>query len=223
MERLAVSVAEGYALWAPVYDASPNGLIWLEQPIVRRMLGDVRGLDVLDSGCGTGRHTIWLHEQGARVVGADASEEMLAVARSKCPELPLVRAALDALPFQAASFDVALNALVLEHVADLTAAIGALARVLRPGARLVVSVFHPFFLFKGVRPHFEHPGHGVEYELPSHVHLVADYLRALRAHHLDLDELEEPRVDDALIAALPRFDKHRGHPLAIVLSATKQH
>jgi len=221
VNRVPVSVAEGYSLWASIYDDYPNGLILAEQPLVRRLLGDVRGRRVLDTGCGTGRHTCWLHEQGALVTGVDPSEEMLAVARAKTPALHLVRAGLESMPLASASFDLVLNALVLEHVAELDAPFAELSRVLRPGGRLVVSVFHPFFLFKGVKPHFEHAAHGVEYELPSHVHMVSDYLRALRQHGLTLDELIEPRVDDKLVEALPRFDKHRDLPIAIVFSATR--
>ena len=62
MERIKVSTLDGYAKWADSYDAYPNGLIKIEEPIVRALLGDVGGKRVLDAGCGTGRHTRWLVE-----------------------------------------------------------------------------------------------------------------------------------------------------------------
>ena len=52
------SVRHGYDRWAAVYDHDGNPLLGLEEPIVRAAVGDVRGLDVLDLGCGTGRHAL---------------------------------------------------------------------------------------------------------------------------------------------------------------------
>jgi len=220
MDRVKVSTLDGYAKWADTYDAYPNGLIKIEEPIVRRLLGEVTGKRVLDTGCGTGRHTAWLAQQGARVVGVDPSPEMLAHARHKCPGVEFITGTFAPLPVPDASFDLALNALVLEHLPEVAGPITELARVLVPGGALVISVYHPFFLLKGVPPHFKHADL-VEYEMPAHVHLVSDYVRAVRDAGLILDELLEPRVDDAIIAALPNYEKHRGHPLAVILKAHK--
>jgi SAM-dependent methyltransferase len=216
MTRVRVSLADGYARWAASYDDYPNGLIRIEEPIVQRLCGDVAGKRVLDAGCGTGRHTRWLCERGARVTAVDPSDAMLAIARAKCAGAELVTGSLDALP--GGDYAVVVSALVVEHLPDLRAAIAELARVLAPGGRLVVSAFHPFFLLKGVPPHFAHAD-GNEYELPAHVHLVSDYVAAVSAARLSLAELLEPVVDDACVAALPSYAKHRGHPIAIVLAA----
>ena len=54
------SVRRGYDRWASIYDREANPLIGLEQPVVREALGDVAGLSLLDLGCGTGRHAVWL-------------------------------------------------------------------------------------------------------------------------------------------------------------------
>src|SRR5437588_4055464 len=77
------SVRGGYDRWAAVYDCDGNPLQGLEGPIVRAAVGDVRGLAVLDLGCGTGRHALWLAEAGARVTAVDFSDGMLAEARRK--------------------------------------------------------------------------------------------------------------------------------------------
>src|SRR5687767_5928403 len=98
MERVKVSTADGYDKWAESYDSYPNGLIKIEEPIVRRLLGDVAGKRVLDAGCGTGRHTAWLAQQGARVTGVDPSSAMLAHARTKCPDVDFVEGTFATLP-----------------------------------------------------------------------------------------------------------------------------
>ena len=71
-------VRDGYDRWASVHDHDANPLPALEELHVREALGDVRGRDVLDLGCGTGRHTAWMAETGARVTAVDFSENMLA-------------------------------------------------------------------------------------------------------------------------------------------------
>lgn len=220
MDRVKVSTLDGYAKWADSYDAYPNGLIKIEEPIVRALLGDVAGKRVLDAGCGTGRHTQWLAQQGARVVGVDPSPEMLAHARAKCPGVEFIAGTFAPLPVPDRSVELALNALVLEHLPEVASPIAELARVLVPGGALIFSVYHPFFLLKGVPPHFKHAD-AVEYEMPAHVHLVSDYVRAVKAAGLELEELVEPIVDDAIIAKLPNYEKHRGHPLAVIARARK--
>ncbi len=56
IDRLS-SVRAGYDRWAQVYDHDANPLQALEGPKVQVALGDVRGLNTLDLGCGTGRHS----------------------------------------------------------------------------------------------------------------------------------------------------------------------
>jgi len=76
-------VRSGYDRWSEIYDHEANPLIGLEEPVVREALGDVAGLAVLDLGCGTGRHAVWLANAGAAVTGIDFSEGMMEKARAK--------------------------------------------------------------------------------------------------------------------------------------------
>ncbi|HEX3448283.1 MAG TPA: methyltransferase domain-containing protein, partial [Isosphaeraceae bacterium] len=77
------SVSRGYNRWAAVYDHDLNPLPALEEPVFRAAVGDVRGLSVVDLGCGTGRHAIWLAGADALVTAIDFSEGMLTEARAK--------------------------------------------------------------------------------------------------------------------------------------------
>jgi SAM-dependent methyltransferase len=222
VERIKVSVDDGYRKWAAGYDAYPNALIVLEEPLVRGLLGNLRQKRVLDAGCGTGRHAVRMHAEGALVTAIDPNPAMLDIARAKHPGIDWRAGALTSLGVGTAAFDVALCALVLEHLDDLGPPLRELHRALAPGGTLVLSVFHPWFLLKGVPPHFSFPADGVEYELPAHLHLPSTYFAHMHALEMELLDMLEPIVDDALIDRVPNMEKHRGAPLALIFRARKK-
>src|SRR2546430_11146973 len=65
---------EGYDRWSEIYDDEANPLIVLEERYFPDLLGDVRGSDVVDLGCGTGRHAVRLAAGGARVTAVAFTE-----------------------------------------------------------------------------------------------------------------------------------------------------
>jgi ubiquinone/menaquinone biosynthesis C-methylase UbiE/DNA-binding transcriptional ArsR family regulator len=94
-----------------------------------------------DLGCGTGALLPVLAPNVARVIGVDASDEMLAAARHRAQpftNVDLRRGALESLPIDADSLDAAVMMLVLHHVPSPVPALAEAHRVLKPGATLVV-------------------------------------------------------------------------------------
>jgi SAM-dependent methyltransferase len=102
----------------------------------------------LDAGCGDGRYFGVVAERPPteRVVGCDIAERILETARATAAQVglepELVRANVESLPFEDASFDLVLSTQVLEHVLDPPAAVRELARVLEPGGTLLLSADH---------------------------------------------------------------------------------
>ncbi|MBU6367492.1 MAG: metalloregulator ArsR/SmtB family transcription factor [Gemmatimonadetes bacterium] len=99
-----------------------------------------------DLGCGTGALAEALAPHVARVEAVDASPAMLAAARTRLAPLDNVGlhdGTLEALPLADASLDAAVLLLVLHHVADPRAALREVARVVRPGGRVVVGDMVP--------------------------------------------------------------------------------
>ncbi len=93
---------------------------------------------VLDIGCGTGQYSLAIKEMTcADVVGLDNSPGMLSKAREKSPGSWIDGDAM-CLPFPEKFFDVAIQMLVLQHVADEPMTISEAYRVLKPGGRLVI-------------------------------------------------------------------------------------
>ncbi|NJC64337.1 demethylmenaquinone methyltransferase [Planosporangium flavigriseum] len=102
------------------------------------------GERVLDLGAGTGVSTEELARSGAYAVGADLSLGMLQAGHQHRPEVPLLAGDALALPFADATFDAVTISFALRNIVDADAALREMARVTRPGGRLVVCEFsHP--------------------------------------------------------------------------------
>jgi SAM-dependent methyltransferase len=120
------SVAEEYDLYRPAPPA-----------LVATVLGDVRGLDVLEVGAGTGKWTRLLLELGANVTVVEPDDDMRAVLVRRSPEVQTLKGAAEALPLGDATFDAVLVPSAW-HWFEQPAATHEMARVLRDGGSLFV-------------------------------------------------------------------------------------
>jgi len=202
-----LEVRTGYAAWSETYDATPNPLIRVEEPVVRRLIDETPVGRALDAACGTGRHAGYLRARGHQVVGVDATPEMLARARAAHPGVDFRVGSLTALPLDTASVDLAVCALALCHVTDLASAMVELARVVRPGGRVIVSEFHPLMYRLGGQVLFR-GSDGAFALVRSRGHGVGDYVRAAVASGLEVRDCFEPcwGEDEARITAGPLYD-----------------
>jgi SAM-dependent methyltransferase len=106
------------------------------------VLPDVRGLDVIELGCGTAYFSAWLKRRGARrVVGVDVTPAQLATAQELNREfglgLELIEANAEAVPLPDASFDLAISEYGASLWCDPYLWIPEAARLLRRGGELV--------------------------------------------------------------------------------------
>ena len=107
---------------------------------LRRLLGPFSGDEVaLDSGCGTGALAFALAPLVAEVVGVDVREDYLEAARAAAPaNVRFDVGDAQKLPFGYGMFDLAGSHRVLHHVRRPELAVSELARVTRPGGRILV-------------------------------------------------------------------------------------
>ena len=111
--------------------------------VVIEALAPARGERVIELGCGAG---LLLREVGLALgphglaLGLDISPDQIAAARAACAEAPAVVAEIGdmrAIDRPAGVFDAAVAVQALEYVPDVQAALAEIARVLKPGARLI--------------------------------------------------------------------------------------
>jgi len=123
---------------------------------VLRGFADHEGLTIVDVGGGYGRLAGPLARTHS-VTLVDISPEMLEEARSSLPpEVTLVQADARQLPFEAGEFDAALALDLLVHVPDLDTGVRELARVVRPGGRLVFDTTNAVPLWVLAYPSYVH-------------------------------------------------------------------
>ncbi|MFI5315643.1 MAG: methyltransferase domain-containing protein [Myxococcota bacterium] len=134
-------------------------------------LGVERGDWLLDAGCGGGRHCFGALDRGAHSVGLDLDVPSLSVARAGIHERRgnapdklhggVLRGDVFHLPFPDGAFDRVICSEVMEHVHDYGAAARELARVVRPGGTLAVTIptaITEWFYLAATRRYFESPG-----------------------------------------------------------------
>lgn len=187
-----MNVQGAYDEWSGSYDTNENLTRDLDAQVVREALQGRRFASILETGCGTGKNTVFLAEAGDQVHALDFSEGMIARAREKvrAANVRFERADLtQRWPGEAGAYDLVVCCLVLEHIQDLTHIFAEAARVLQPGGLFLVNELHPFKQYGGTAARFERAGQTVE--VAAFVHHISDFLRAAQAPGLRLETFDE--------------------------------
>jgi SAM-dependent methyltransferase len=117
------------------------GIFGVPEEQLHALPADVRGMDVVELGCGTAYVSAWLVRRGAQVTGIDNSEEQLKTARALQDEydlhFPLIHGNAETTGLPDASFDLAVSEYGASIWADPYHWIPEAARILRPAGELV--------------------------------------------------------------------------------------
>ena len=207
--------------------------------------GPCHGLDVLDAGCGEGYLTREIARRGARqVTGVDKSPALIAAARAGSADEPAARyqeADLADLPFAGASFDLVVVNHVLNDLPDIAGPVGELARVLRPGGRLVILMLHPcfygyraerqeirrtlpvadYFASRVIEQRFDVDGIVSPDATVTWVRPLEAYTEAITGAELYITGLTEPHPSGAQLAASEWWRENFPRPLFLLMTARK--
>jgi ubiquinone/menaquinone biosynthesis C-methylase UbiE len=147
-DPISQEAAETFDRFAETYVRVSETNAWnagYERPLFRAMIGDVRGLRMLDAGGGGGANAEWFAESGAELTTIDISPEMARLARERLDGRGRVVVAdmSGPLGFPDESFDLVASSLALAYVSDWSVPMGEFFRVLVPGGRLVFTTHNP--------------------------------------------------------------------------------
>lgn len=127
----------------------------IEEDLIVALVGPVCGTMLLDVGCGDAVLSVRLAAAGAEVTGVDTDPRMLAAARERARNsgeaIAFVQANVLSLPFPDSSFDTVVAVAVLCFIEDIERAVEEMARVLRPGGRLVLGELGRYSLWAAKR------------------------------------------------------------------------
>ena len=199
----------------------PTWGIWAVPESQLELLPDVKGLDVIELGCGTAYVSAWLARRGARVVGIDNSMAQLVNARRYQKEFglefPVIHGNAEAVPLEAGTFDLAISEYGACLWCDPYRWIPEAARLLRPGGRLIFLtngticvLCWPDLAVDGparetlMRDYFGMHRFqwtdfsGVDFHLG-----YGDWIRLLRSHGFEVEDLVEVRPPEGSVTSDP--------------------
>ena len=135
--------------WGPLWGARPADWALSEDQQIPTYEDALAGVGlkpddlVLDVGCGVGAFLRLVTERGARAFGLDASDALLAVARTRVPDADLRVGDMEALPYDDDTFDLVTGFNAFFFANDIVVALREAGRVAKPGAAVVIQVWGP--------------------------------------------------------------------------------
>ncbi|MGH7214397.1 MAG: class I SAM-dependent methyltransferase [Tepidisphaeraceae bacterium] len=237
--------------WHDRYDdGDPNRRFQSDEPMLA-MLGDVRGLDVLDMGSGNGYLSRKLARAGARMTGVELSDRFVAIAREQEQRdnlgITYHHASAASMPFlRDASIDKIVSNYVLMDLRDYERAMTEAFRVLRPDGAFVVVISHPCFeagqgwlvpaidsprpeerlgyLQDGYFHRGAYAGTWGNFDPVTSFHRpLRDYWETFRANGFEVEDFEEPSVSERGRRELPpwRVEKCLRIPYSCIFRLVK--
>jgi SAM-dependent methyltransferase len=230
---------EGYSRLGRSIEGLDGAAEW---PALKALLPELRGLRVVDLGCGFGWFCRWARQQSAAaVLGIDLSQKMLARARATTTDAAItyLKADIASVELPRAAFDLAYSSLALHYVEDLGELLAKVHGALIPGGHLIFSVEHPIFTAPtqpgwsvGVSGKKTWPVDSYLCEGPRRTdwlakgvikqhRTMATYVNLLLRLGFTPWHIEEWGPTDDQIAARPALEDERQRPMFLLVSARR--
>ncbi|MBT2622998.1 class I SAM-dependent methyltransferase [Chryseobacterium sp. ISL-6] len=211
--------------------------------VLKNMLPDFTGKNVLDLGCGFGWHCRYAMENGAQsVVGIDLSEKMLEKAReiNNMEGIEYVRKALEDVEYPAEKFDVILSSLTFHYVESFDRLTQNIYQWLKPKGQFVFSVEHPVFTAEGTQD-WAYGTHGEKQHWPVDNYFIegirnttflgenvikyhrtlTTYLNALLKKGFKIKEVIEAEPSEEMLKQFSEMKDELRRPMMLLISVEK--
>lgn len=219
-------------------DKGLNELI--EQPVIRKLIKNQAGANVLDIGCGLGQQLAYiLTKSPGSVIGVDISRKMLDELRKRITSdhLELACSAIEDYAIKENHFKLILSSMTLHYVQDLNGLFDRIYRGLKNGGQFIFSIEHPVCtaLMKGwvttegtkLWPVAHYAIEGIRHQ-NWFLEGVVKYHRKLSTIVMDLiaagfhiDHIEEPVPTATVLTARPDLEQHLDRPPILIIAVSK--
>jgi SAM-dependent methyltransferase len=151
---------EAYELLAESFDRlapSKAENAYIEQPAMRKAVGEVRGLKIFEAGCGPGILAEYLIHEGAKVVGFDVSPKMIELAKKRNQKNAMFFVADGAIPLPLdtshnGQFDMVVASLAIDYIKDWSIPLAEFHRLLKPQGKFIFTIQHPLGSWNWYKP-----------------------------------------------------------------------
>jgi ubiquinone/menaquinone biosynthesis C-methylase UbiE len=225
------NLAERYSQIAE--SKAENG--YIDHPAMRKQIGLVQGLNILDAGCGPGILASFLIANGATVTGFDLSPKMIDLARQRTKNNAKFFVADMARPIpdlNDSGFDLVVSSLAIDYVRDWKIPLREFHRVLKPNGRLIFSVQHPMAAFNWYKPSTAFGVHYVEATwrgfggepvvVPDYYRSFEEMINPLVSSGFSITKIADTKpIEELKKIDLERFEKFNRQPTFMVIEACR--
>ncbi|MBT3324557.1 class I SAM-dependent methyltransferase [archaeon] len=121
-------------------------------PLVLKLLGDLKNKKVLDLACGNGYFSKILAKKNAKVTGVDYSKDLISIAKENSKINFLHGSSTNLHFFKNNSFDYIVSNMAFHDIKNISKTIKECSRVIKPKQKLIFSIVHPaFYLTKRIK------------------------------------------------------------------------
>jgi 2-polyprenyl-3-methyl-5-hydroxy-6-metoxy-1,4-benzoquinol methylase len=123
---------------------------YLVRPLVLKLIGNVKGKDVLDAGCGEGYLSREIARKEANVIGVDISDELIKLCKIKSPNIEFFIDSVIEYKNIKQKFDVVISIIVLQHLSkkDIIKSLQMTYSILRDKGIFIIAIPHPLMFIK---------------------------------------------------------------------------
>jgi 2-polyprenyl-3-methyl-5-hydroxy-6-metoxy-1,4-benzoquinol methylase len=211
-----------YDEWAKNYDFGENSTIHIDEIYFPKLWNNIFDKNIIEIGCGSGRHTQKLAKNSNNICAIDLSSKMQEIAKEKIKSNNVNFICGDFMNIEIApnSFDFAICALVLEHIENLAPIFAKISHTIKNGGSFFLSEIHPFRMQNGSGARFINEN-GQEIRATSFCHIAQDFEECAKTNGLEIVQKHEIYGTSELKNINKSWSKYNNTPMLLIYEFKK--